>query len=155
MLQECKVRQSDPVVLLIHATSPKFDFTSQGKGTVTMSESMENELARLLRWVTRKWKQEMNRKGARDNDDALTAAQIEKCGRKTACRARRTRSSRRIRGHAGSLPEGLGRPRHVHREASHVQRTTARGLSLSCGMCHTSPMAFARGASWNFGLQIK
>ena len=77
-LNACRVESHDPVVLVVHATCPKFAFTSQGKNSLMMSAAMQQSLEALLLNVTTEFTKMKKSKEAREHHDALTQRQIEK-----------------------------------------------------------------------------
>lgn len=77
-LVDCRVEPHDPVVLLVHATCPKFAFTSQGKNSLMMTAAMQNSLRELLVRVTAKFTKVKRSEDARKHHDAITDRHIEK-----------------------------------------------------------------------------
>ncbi|MGC1644670.1 MAG: hypothetical protein WA741_02480 [Candidatus Sulfotelmatobacter sp.] len=74
----CRVESHDPVVLFIHMTCPKFNFTSQGKNSLVMTAAMQESLDRLLVNITKRHTKNKKSEAARKNRDAVTDQQIEK-----------------------------------------------------------------------------
>lgn len=81
-LAECRIGPSDPVVLLIAATTPKFAYTSQGKNSLMLTEAMEESLDELLVSATKDFTKYKNSEEARRNQNAITAEQKEKARNK-------------------------------------------------------------------------
>ena len=77
-LSDCDVDEDDPVVLLVHATCPKFAFTTQGKNALAMSSAMQNSIHDLLVKVTAKFTKAKRSEAARRNREAITDEDIEK-----------------------------------------------------------------------------
>jgi DNA topoisomerase VI subunit B len=77
-LSACRLEPHDPVVLLVHATCPKFAFTSQGKNSLMMTRAMQNSLRELLLKVTGKFTKVKKSEEARRHHDAITDRHIEK-----------------------------------------------------------------------------
>ena len=77
-LYERQISKTDPVVLLIAATTPKFAYTAQGKNSLILSDELERALDELLISATKNWIRLKNSKEARENQNKITAEQKEK-----------------------------------------------------------------------------
>lgn len=77
-LAECRIEPTDPVVLLVHATCPKFAFTSQGKNSLMMADAMQASLDKLLVSATREFATMKKSEEARRNHDSISAEQRER-----------------------------------------------------------------------------
>lgn len=55
-LVDSRIEFDDPVILIIHMTRPRFDFTDPGKTKIHLSEEMGSHLAESIRKTTKDWK---------------------------------------------------------------------------------------------------
>src|SRR5262249_11947857 len=58
LLQEMRVDEDDPAVILFHLATPTVNFTDRGKSRLALPPATKDALKRCLRSVTAAWKQE-------------------------------------------------------------------------------------------------
>jgi DNA topoisomerase VI subunit B len=78
LLGEMRVDETDPLVLLVHLTCPRLEFTDHGKGHLVLPRDISTALAACVRSVAKPWKQYKRRNDRIDQEALRQARQAQK-----------------------------------------------------------------------------